>query len=121
VWRVHQTDECLSLLKTLCGLIPAARHHFDFHSKILIDIGFQQSPADPCLFLFENAMGLTLAIVHVDDVGLACSSCALAEFLFDELKKRKINCTAENDLTDYLSCDILFDKSGQRHDLASLI
>ena len=49
---VHQTDECLLLLKTLYGLIQAARHYFDFFSKILIDIGFQQSPADPCLFLF---------------------------------------------------------------------
>jgi len=68
---MHQTDECLLLLKTLCGSIQAARHHFDFFSKILIGIGFQQSPADPCLFLFKNAMGLMLSIVHVDDVGLA--------------------------------------------------
>jgi len=27
------------------------------------------------------------------------------------LKKRKINYTVENDLTDYLSCEILFNKS----------
>jgi len=36
---VHQTDECLFLLKTLCGLIQAARHYFNFFSKILIEIG----------------------------------------------------------------------------------
>jgi len=90
---VHQTDECLLLLKTLYGLIQAARHYFDFFSKILIDIGFQQSHADPCLFLFKNALGLMLVIVYVDDVGLAYSSYALVEFLFNELKKRKINYT----------------------------
>jgi len=123
---VHQTDQCLLSLKTLHGLIQAASHYFDFFSKILIDIGFQQSPADPCLFLFKNAMGLMLVIVYVDDVGLACSSYALLEFLFDELKKRKIIYTVENDLTDYLSCDILFDKSrtkawlGQPHLITKL-
>jgi len=108
---VHQTDECLLLLKTLYGLIQAARQYFDFFSKILIDIGFQQSPADPCLFLFKNALGMMLVIVYVDDVGLAYSSYALVEFLFTELKKRKINYTVENDLTDYLSCEILFNKT----------
>jgi len=51
------------LLKTSHGLIQAARHHFDFFSKTLVDIGFQQSPADPCLFLFKNALGMMLAIV----------------------------------------------------------
>jgi len=84
---VHQTDECLLLLKTLYGLIHAARHYFNFFSKILIEIGFQQSPADPCLFLFKNALGIMLVIVYVDDVGLAYSSYALVEFLFNELKK----------------------------------
>jgi len=107
---VHQTDECLLLLKTLYGLIQAARHYFDFISKIIIEIGFQQSPADPCLFLLKNAMGIMLVIIYVDDVGLAYSSCALVEFLFNELKKRKINYTVEIDLTDYLSCEILFKK-----------
>jgi len=72
---------------------------------------FQQSPADPCLFLFKNALGMMLVIVYVDDVGLAYSSYALVEFLFTELKKRKINYTVENDLTDYLSCEILFNKN----------
>jgi len=78
----------------------SARQYFDFFSKILIDIGFQQSPADPCLLRFKNALGLMLVIVYVDDVGLAYSSSALVEFLFTELKKQKINYTVENDLTD---------------------
>jgi len=108
---VHHTDECLLLLKTSYGLIQVARHYFDFFSKTLVDIGFQQSPADPCLFLFKNALGMMLVIAHVDDVGLACSSYALVEFLFAELKKRKINYAVENDLTDYLSCEILFNKT----------
>jgi len=124
---VHQTDECLLLLKTLYGLIQAARHYFNFFSKILIEIGFQQSPVDPCLFLFKNALGIMLVIVYVDDVGLAYSSYALVEFLFNELKKRKINYTVENDLTDYLSCEILFNKSrtkawlGQPHLIKKLM
>jgi len=109
--EIYMTDECLLLLKTLHGLIQAARHYFIFFAKNLIEIGFQQSPADPCLFHFNYTMGIMLVIVHVDDVGLAYSSYALVEFLFIELKKRKINYTVENDLTDYLSCEILFIKS----------
>jgi len=108
---VHQTDECLLLLKILCGLIQAVRHHFDFFLKIPIEIGFKQSHADPCLFLFKNDMGTMLVIVCVDDFGLAYSSHALIEFLFNQLKKRNINCTVEHDITDYLSCEILFNKS----------
>jgi len=59
---VHQTDECLLLLKTLCGFIQAARHYFNFFSKILLEIGFTQSPAGPSLFLFKNAMGIVLVM-----------------------------------------------------------
>jgi len=124
---LHQTDECLLLLKTLHCFIQAARHYFNFFFKILIEIGFKQSPADPCLFLFKNDMGIMLVIVYVDDVGLAYSSYALVEFLFNQLKKRKINYTVEHDLTDYLSCEIPFNKSrtkawlGQPHLIKKLL
>jgi len=57
---------------------------------------------------------MTLAIAHVDDVGLARSSRALVEFLFAELKKRKVNCAVENDLACCSSCEILFDKTGTK-------
>jgi len=93
---VHQTDEYFFILTTLCGLIQAARHYFNFFSKIIVKIGFKQSPADPCLFLFKNAMGTMLVIVYVDDVGLAYSSYALVEFLFNQSKKRNINYTVEH-------------------------
>jgi len=108
---VHQTDECLLLLKWMCGSIQAVKHHFNLLSKILMKIGFKQSHADPCLFLFENVFGLMLVTVHVDDVGLACSSHALAAFLFNHMKKRNINCTVDHDITDHLIFEILIDKS----------
>jgi len=92
-------------------LVQAVRHHCNFVSKILIEIGFKHSPTDPCLFLFKNATGMMLVIVHVANVGLACSSHALVEFLFDQLKKNNINCAVEHDLTDYFNCEILFNKS----------
>jgi len=62
----------------------------------------------------------------VDNVGLAYSYSALVEFLFKQLKKRNINYTVEHDLKDYLSCEILFNKSrtkvwlGQPHLLKKL-
>ena len=82
-----------------------------FFSQILTEIGFKQSAADPCLFIFKNAMGFMLLIVYVDDCALAYSSSAVVEFLFNQLKKKNIKYTVEYNLKDYLSCEILFNKT----------
>jgi Reverse transcriptase (RNA-dependent DNA polymerase) len=108
---VHHEDECLLLLKTLYGLIQAARHYFNFFCKILISIGFKQSKADPCLFIFKNALGIMIIIVYVDDCALGYSCQAVVTFLFQELTKKNINFTVEKNMSDYLSCEILFNKT----------
>jgi len=115
---VHQTDECLLLLKTLCSLIQAARHYFNFFSKILIEIGFQQSPADPCLFLFKNAMGLMLVIVYVDDVGLDMQ---WLNFFLMNWRKEKLITLLKMTSQIIWAVKFFLINPEQRHGLASLI
>jgi hypothetical protein len=47
----HEEWECLMLLKTIYGLMQAARAFFKRYRKVLQLCGFHQSPADPCLMV----------------------------------------------------------------------
>eukprot|EP00980_Cylindrotheca_fusiformis_P022827 scaffold9817_cov44-Cylindrotheca_fusiformis.AAC.1 len=42
-------DECLQLLKSIYGLVQAARQFYKFFIAVLKKIGFEVSLADPCL------------------------------------------------------------------------
>jgi Reverse transcriptase (RNA-dependent DNA polymerase) len=47
----HDNDEVFVLLKSMYGLVQAARQFNQKYSKILKEIGFTQRCAEPCLFL----------------------------------------------------------------------
>jgi hypothetical protein len=47
---VCQEDECLLLEKTLYGLVPSARAYYKKFMAVLLEEGFMQSAADPCLY-----------------------------------------------------------------------
>ena len=53
-----EEDECLILLKSIYGLVQAARHFFKKLTSILIySMGFKKCLADQCLFIKENDRG----------------------------------------------------------------
>ncbi len=47
----HSKDKCVRLMKTLYGLVQSGRVFNKKLTKILKDLGFTQSLADPCLFI----------------------------------------------------------------------
>jgi len=87
------------------GLIQSVLQYLNLFCKLLTGIGFKQSPVDPCLFSFKNALQLTswcwLYMWMILDLPHA-----LIDFLLDNWKT-----SVEHDLTAFLSCDILFNKS----------
>jgi Reverse transcriptase (RNA-dependent DNA polymerase) len=62
----HKNYNCVRLKKALYGLVQSARQFYKKFTKILKEIGFEQSNAEPCLF-HANKEGRLLLILHVDD------------------------------------------------------
>jgi Reverse transcriptase (RNA-dependent DNA polymerase) len=104
----HKNDECLRLKKALYGLVQSARQFYKKFTKILKDIGFEQSYAEPCLF-HANKCGRLLLILHVDDCYVVGSDEGL-QFTKKSLEKMGLKLKVEENVTDYLSCQILFNK-----------
>ena len=105
----HSDDECLQLLKTIYGTVQAARAFNDYFCKIMRKIGFTQSRSDPCLFIRRNEKGLAIVILYVDD-GAAFGHPAALKALVVELQEEGLTLTVQNNMNDYLSCQIVYDK-----------
>jgi len=77
--------------------------------KILIRVGFKVGKADPCLLTRRNKNGLVFIGLYVDDC-----LCIGHEKAIDEviklLKENDLKLKTEDDLVDYLTCEIIFDK-----------
>jgi hypothetical protein len=48
---VHQEDECLFLEKMIYGLVQSARVYYKKFMAVLLEEGFTQLAADPCLYV----------------------------------------------------------------------
>jgi hypothetical protein len=120
----HEPDECLLLKKTIYGLVQSARAFFKRFKDVLLEIGFNQSSADPCLMIRRNKLGIVYMALYVDDIYASGDEPALDDSIVGLKKYFKIK--VKDDLTDYLSCEIRFDKNktkawlGQPHLIKNL-
>ena len=76
--------------------------------KVLIIIGFKQSTADPCLFIKKDEHGIIFLAIWVDDCYCLGNLKAIEEML--KKLKEHFNVKTEDNLSDYLSCEIVFNK-----------
>ena len=76
----------LRVLKSLYGLKQAARDWNLMCKDHLLEIGFEQSLADPCLFVHKKG-GITL-LVYVDDMAAAAKKKAELDWFFRSMKER---------------------------------
>jgi hypothetical protein len=109
----HEDDECLQLLKTIYGLVQAARQYFRKFADVMKSIGFVQSPADPCMFVKRDHLGTVVVIVYVDDCA-ACGHRAALDDMLKRIKESGFNLTVNEDMQDYLSCEVSFNKDRTR-------
>ena len=120
----HQPDKCLQLKKTIYGLVQSARAFFKKFRDVLLAIGFEQSLADPCLMIQRDKLGVVYMALYVDDIYASGNEEALNDSIIGLRKYFKIK--VADDLKDYLSCEIIFNKDktkawlGQPHLIKNL-
>ena len=105
-------DKCVRLLKTIYGLVQSARMFFKKLVQKLIDIGFVQNEADPCLLTWKSELGVVYVATYVDDcycIGHSAALDKLVELLKQSTKNvEPFSLTVTDDTSDYLSCEIVF-------------
>ena len=64
------SEDCYQLLKGIYGLCQAARQFWKkfVNTTKQEPLGFQVSPADPCMLFKENELGVCIIIMYVDDM-----------------------------------------------------
>ena len=105
-------SECVKLLKTIYGLAQSSREFFKKMVTVLKEIGFNQNQAEPCLLKRENKKGITIIGLYIDDCLIAGDKMAVRESINDIKKVFSVKET--DNLEDYLSCQILFDKERKK-------
>ena len=74
-------DECLILMKVICGLVQFAR---EFHNKLVLslkDCGFKESPVDACLCIKHSKLGIVMVAMYVDDCLVVGSKEAIEDII----------------------------------------
>jgi hypothetical protein len=106
-------DECVKLEKSTYGLVQAARQYYKTFARALRKIGFTGGVADPCLMVKRNELGVCFIAIWVDDSLLVGDEKAITQTIKD-LEAEGFTLKVENDLTDYLSCEIKLDRKKKR-------
>jgi Reverse transcriptase (RNA-dependent DNA polymerase) len=122
---VRQKDDIVELLKSMYGLVQAARQFFLKFCKILKKVGFEQNPSEPCLFHKKAGDHMVLMAIHVDDCYIIGKKDSI-EHVVKDIEKEGLKLKVEFNTKDYLSCEILFDRDegcawlGQPHQVKKI-
>ena len=103
-------EDCYQLKKGIYGLCQAARQ---FWRKFVDTIkkepfGFTVSPADPCMLLKENNLGICIIIVYVDGMLIIGKKEQIQEFATKIQKEFSV--IIQHNLADYLGCEFHMNK-----------
>jgi len=121
----HEKDDILLLNKTIYGLVQSARQWYKKLVEILEKLGFQQSLADPCLLVKRTENSIVIITLYVDDCYCIGTKDAIKQTIRD-IKTAGFTIKIEENLSDYLSCNIAFNHNktkawlGQPHLLKHL-
>jgi Reverse transcriptase (RNA-dependent DNA polymerase) len=99
-------NECLKLKKTIYGLIQNAREFNRKRIEVLMSVGFVENKSDMCLLSKWKDLEVILIGIYVDDC-LVIGKENQISMLINNLKNGGFNIKITQNLTDYLSCQIL--------------
>ena len=107
-------EDCYQLKKGIYGLYQAARQ---FWRKFVDAIkeepfGFTVSPADPCMLLKENILGICIIVMYVDDMLIIGKREQIQEFATKIQKEFSVK--IQHNLEDYLGCEFHMNKEKQK-------
>ena len=113
--------EVLILDKCIYGLVQSARQYHRKAVKILKKIGFEGGDVDPCLYMKESTkFGKVYIALYVDDNLIVGHPEAINEVI-QGLRDEGLVLKVEDDLKDYLSCEIDFSADKNQHGWGSHI
>ena len=90
------------------GLVQSTRQYYIKISKALQKLGFKGGYADPCLMMKKNEKGICYIAIWVDDLLLVGDE-ELIDDVIEGLEKQGFKLKKEDNLNDYLSCQIKLD------------
>ena len=85
-------------MKSLYGISEAPRLFFEHCRDAFLGLGFKQSTYDECLFYKAGMM----AVLYVDDCGLAASDPEDLDRLIDDLRRKGFSLTEEGSFAEFL-------------------
>jgi hypothetical protein len=106
-------DECCLLQKTIYGLVQSARQFYKKLVKVLKILGFHGGYADPCLMTRRNKLGVVFIALYVDDCLCIGNDKAIKD-LVHGMETQGFTMKIDEELTDYLSCQIVFSDDKQK-------
>ena len=109
-----KADEILILGQCIYGLVQSARQYHKKAVEILQKIGYVGGIVDPCLFMKKSEKWLVYIALYVDDNLLVGHPEAIKQVIQD-LRENGLNLKIDDDLTDYLSCEIKFSDNKNQH------
>ena len=121
----NKQDDALLLQQCIYGLVQGARQYHKKAVEILKRIGFTGGDVDPCLYMKKSKKGLVFIALYVDDNLMVSHPKAIVDAI-EGMKKHGLILKVEDELNDYLSCEIKFsdDKKkawlGQPHLISNL-
>jgi hypothetical protein len=91
--------------------VQSARQFVKKLVEVLKSIGFSQCKSEPCLLIKDdNDLGVVINAVYVNDCYAIGKEPALNDMI-DKIQQKGLKIKVENELSDYLSCEILFNKN----------
>ena len=107
-WNVDEDgdDICMHITQSLYGMKQSGRNWFMKIRKWLVDNGYQESTADPCIFLKQTDKGCVILGLYVDDMVIVHTDHSEYESLLRALRKDKFDFTEQGALTDVLGLHI---------------
>jgi Reverse transcriptase (RNA-dependent DNA polymerase)/gag-polypeptide of LTR copia-type len=106
------TNKCLLLLKSMYGLVQAARQFWKLFCKEMKGMKFNQSQVDPCLYHKKTDGGMVYVLQYVDD-GIILGSEEMVKNTILDIKKR-MRITETGRVKEYIGCSIYHDKNRRR-------
>jgi hypothetical protein len=102
----NDSKHCLLLTKTIYGLVQSAREFYKELMATFKSIGFKGNKSDLCLSSKRTQYGVIMIGIYVDDF-LVIGKRDKIDELIVALNTSGFNLKFENNLTDYLSCQLI--------------
>ena len=103
--KIDRNQDCFLLIKTIYGVVQAARQFYKKLSWTLTNkLGMKKCLADQCLFVRNDEHGVVMIAIYIDD-----TLCIGSKKAIDQLKtdiKKHFSTKEEGEMEEYVGCEI---------------